>query len=116
MALKAYMGFSSDAGSEEGACLVFAHSSKEARKLAHPFISDWFGLGWIDTRVRLIKDSKHLFDTEANKEKIANDVSHVIDSPTVCKDCEQWGSELDESGLCEDCQEAMLCDSEEVIA
>jgi len=100
--LKPYMAFSRDAGSQEGAVLVFAHNGKEAKPLA------WREAKWeitdeyIDLGVRLIKNGGFLFK-EADEAKLAADVAHVISDPTSCKDCELWGYPLNEEGYCEDC-------------
>lgn len=100
--LKMYMGYSHDAGSEEGACLIFAVNSDEARKLSFPLMKDWHDSDWTDARVSLIKGQEFLYK-EANQEKLNNGISHLIDSPTACNNCNQWGQELDEKGLCEGC-------------
>jgi len=50
--MKAYMGYSRKAGSEDGACLVFAHNAKEARKLAWVQLAEWFDVEWIDVTTR----------------------------------------------------------------
>jgi len=101
--MRAYMGFSREAGSQEAAILIFAHNCKEARRLAFPFISDWGDGGWLDVAVKWLKDAQHLFDTEANKEKITAGIPHVIDSPKTCERCELWGKAMNEHGVCEDC-------------
>jgi hypothetical protein len=102
--VKAYMGYSKEYGPQEGACLVFAHNAREALKLARPVLIGWFDLGYIDARVRLLKDSDHLFRTEADPAKLERDEPHVIESPKVCRSCEMWGNKLDEHGLCEYCE------------
>lgn len=103
--LKPYMIYSRGLGSEEGAMLVFAHSSREARVCG--WKSDGTSLTdeYIDLGARLIKNSDWLYK-EANKDKLDSGVAHVIWSPRVCEQCELWGqSEIGEDGLCEDCRE-----------
>jgi hypothetical protein len=104
--LKAYMGYSRAGGSREGACLVFAHNTKEARKLTYPVLLSWFDHNgsddWIDTTTKLLKDSEFLFK-EAHQEKLAQGIPHVIESPKTCPSCDMWGEELDEKGFCGGC-------------
>jgi hypothetical protein len=106
--LKAYMGYSRVGGSREGACLVFAHNTKEARKLTYPVLRSWFDYNgsddWIDTATTVLKDSEFLFK-EANQEKLAASIAHVIESPKTCIVCEMWGNEIDEQGRCDGCIE-----------
>ena len=102
--MKAYMGYSREAGSQEGAILIFAHNAKEARQIGFPFMTDLFDSDWIDAAVRWLKDSPHIF-AEANQVKIEADEPHVIDSPKSCNRCELWGKPMDERGICEDCRE-----------
>ncbi len=103
--LKPYMGYSKEAGSENGACLVFAHTKTEAKKLAFTILKNWDDAQeWIDVKVKWLKDEDYLYD-QANQEKLRNGIAHVIESPTCCDSCNLWGKELDEKGLCEDCRE-----------
>jgi hypothetical protein len=46
--MNAYMGYSRDAGPEEGACLIFAHTVQEARKTGYPIVSGWWGIEFTD--------------------------------------------------------------------
>ena len=105
--LKAYMGYSRAGGSREGACLVFAHNTKEARTLTYPVLIDWFDHNgsddYIDTVTKVLKECEHLFK-EANQDKLAAGVAHVIESPKTCIVCEMWGEEIDEKGYCEGCR------------
>src|SRR5574337_174473 len=100
--MNTYMGFDRRAGSQEGACLIFAHSAKEARRIGHPQVSMWFGTPWIDMAVRKIS-APHLM-AEAVAEKLAADEPHVIDCPNVCTTCETWGGRPLANG-CEYCQD-----------
>jgi len=103
--LKMYMGYWREAGSSEGACLIFAHTSREAKKLAFRVLSGWSpDTEWIDVGIKLIKDSDYLYK-EANQELLKNNVSHSIESPKCCKRCEQWGYEIDDEGICSRCRE-----------
>src|SRR3990167_7574846 len=65
--LKMYMGFWRGAGSSEGACLIFAHNYKEAKKLAFGVLSGGSSdTEWIDVGINLIKNSDYLYK-EANQ-------------------------------------------------
>ena len=101
--LKPYMGFDRQVGPEEGACLVFAHSAKEARSLAHYFVSSWGGEHWFDTAIRRMWKKPWIFE-EGDAAKLAADIAHVIESPRSCQTCGQWGLEQ-KDGVCTNCLE-----------
>jgi hypothetical protein len=104
--MKAYMVFSRFAGSEEGAALVFAHNSREAKKVG------WNGIGsdlanndFTDLAVRLIRNGDWLF-AEGDQDKLNQDIPHIIESPKCCNNCQMWGeSPLDKGGMCQGCRE-----------
>ena len=108
--LKAYMAFDREAGSSEGAALVFAHNVQEARKVAFPVLSGW-GTEFLDVAARHLDDAHHL--KSANPEKLAAGIPHVIESPKVCAGCEQWGEDLTESDYCEACEDERAAEAEE---
>lgn len=102
--LKAYMGYSRSAGPEEGAILIFAHNAREAKLIGWNVLES-IGIceEWIDIGINLIRNEPWLFE-EANQEKLSADVSHVIDNPKICKNCEKWGeSPIGPDGVCENC-------------
>jgi len=101
--LKPYMAFSRDAGAHEGAFLVFAHSVQEAKRVAWPQVKYCLTYDYVDLAVRLLRDEDYLYG-EANPEKLAASVPHVITTPPCCAVCEMWGEKLTE-GICEDCAE-----------
>lgn len=102
--LKAYMGYSEITGSREAAVLVFAHTVKEARKLAFDVLRGWGVTDeWIDVRASWLKTRNFLFE-QANQELLKAETPHVIDDPICCKGCDLWGMEL-KDGLCENCSE-----------
>lgn len=103
--LKPYMGYSRSGGSAAGAVLIFAHTAREAKKLAFPELKGWCdGQEWIDVAVRKLK--KEYLYAEADLEKLKNNIPHVIYSPTItCKQCECWGLELNGDGICTNCIE-----------
>lgn len=108
--LKAYVGYSRAGGTEAGACLIFAHNTKEAHKLAYKQLGSWFDSNgpddWIDIATKVL--AKEFLFKEADQEKLAVSIAHVIDCPETCHSCELWGKELDEKGFCEDCCEGNL--------
>ena len=86
--MKAYMGFSEVWGQGEAACLVFASTAREAKKLAWPIVHDWWGNEWIDCRATLmLKLPSHL-------KKLDTGEPQVFDCPPGCPRCEIWGHEL----------------------
>jgi hypothetical protein len=94
--MRAYMGYEHHGGPGEGACLVFAHTAREARALAAPVVREWTGCDWIDIRVHWLRAGcAHLRQS---------DEPHVVESPPVCESCEEWHAEpLDDNGRCEGC-------------
>ncbi len=102
--MKPYMAYSREGGACEGACLVFAHTVKEAKVEAWGTVSDYFTDEYTDMAVTWMKGKDFLL-AEADPIKLAEGIPHVISDPTPCKDCELWGSKLNEQGYCEDCWE-----------
>ena len=101
--LHTYMGFSRSMGMEEGACLIFAHSAKEARKFAYRAIRDWFDGEWVDAAVLRLRDMPWLCE-EADQVKLSLGVPHFIERPVSCPGCGQWGhGRID--GECVNCHE-----------
>lgn len=99
--LKAFSVYDREAGPREGAFLVFANSSKEARQLAWPSAADMFCCEWIDlTTNALFQDTEMLADQEGID--LGGDPL-VIESPKSCASCELWGEVLNSEGLCESC-------------
>lgn len=90
-------------GAYEGAVLIFSHTAREAKKIAWPAICTFFAMEFTDVGVQRLRDSDYLY-SEANQDKLKNDIPHVIDNPHSCRRCELWGhAEILENGLCEDC-------------
>ncbi len=101
--LKIYIGYSGEP--EDGACLIFAHNAKEAKRIGYPVDKGWnWDSEFIDYRVTWLKKHDWLYK-EADPVKLAADEAHVIDDPKSCKRCELWGAELDAEGICTDCRE-----------
>ena len=94
---RAYMAFDRIAGSAEAACLVFASTAKEARKISYGV--DWCESQWIDWSVKRLNDlPDHLW---AMYEGYAGTIS----CPPVCPSCKHWGHALTDDG-CEGCSES----------
>lgn len=101
--MKAYMGYAGDP--HDGAILIFAHNAKQAKRLAYPEMSNLFDCMFCDARVKWLKGEDYLFEN-ADKEKLAAGIAHIVDNPISCKSCEMWGSgELDADGVCASCRD-----------
>ncbi len=100
--MKPYVAFSRAAGSEEGAILVIAHTSREAKKLAWQSGEVWNIDGWIDLAVKLIIEDHNSMPL-ADQEKIKGDIAHVVSEPVACENCELWGVGLDRDDMCSRC-------------
>lgn len=100
--LNTYMAYSRGAGARESAILVFAHNRREAKAIAWYPASE-FVEEYIDLAINRLHEPQ-LYEN-ANAEKLAQGIPHVIDSPRSCKDCEMWGYHLNDDGICEDCEQ-----------
>lgn len=87
--LNMYMGYSRGAGQQEGACLIFAHTGKEAKNIGYPTICEWFDGGFIDMAVKRL-NAPHLM-AEADAKKMETGIPHVVECPTTCPVCKTWG-------------------------
>ena len=101
--LKPYMVYDRNVGPQEGAVLVFAKNSKEAKKLGYKAVDCFVICEFIDTGVRRIWDDLDYFYSIADKEKLEKGIPHVIDNPPCCKKCGMWGYPLSEDGICKFC-------------
>ena len=99
--LNMYMGFSRSSGSHEGAILIFAVNSRQARKIGWGKAWGMIVDDYADFTVTRINDAPWLYE-EAVPDKLRDGIPHVIDNPTVCKSCEQWGEWLID-GKCQQC-------------
>jgi hypothetical protein len=98
--LKPYMV--SDDEPYEGACLVFAHTVREAKKIGWSIVSSWGCDSFIEVRATFMRNSLFLYE-QAIQENLEKGIPHVIESPITCKGCEHWGMKLNEQGYCDDC-------------
>jgi len=95
--MRAYMGYWAGAP-EEGACLIFAHTAREAKKFAYATLYGWCSdCEWIHVSVKWLRHKYFMQLKEI-------DEPHVIESPPGCKHCENWGV-LNENSICSDCEE-----------
>jgi hypothetical protein len=97
--LKAYVAWSGP-DPMEGACLAFANSHKEAKKLAWPIVKSWdFDAEWTWMHVCRLQDAPDYIMAEATQV-----TPHVIERPRSCNSCGQWGhSEIGSDGKCDLC-------------
>lgn len=102
----AYVAWDEMVGPRELAILVFAHTAKDARRMAYPVLCDFMDTHFLDVRVKRSKDdAAHLRKKE---------VPHIVDSPPVCERCEYWyTSPLSADGLCDDCEDEQAWEREE---
>lgn len=87
----------------EGACIVFARSSAEAKRMGHPIVMGWMTAdSWTDVRVHWLRGGA---DFHRMPEHEATGQPYVVESPRVCERCEMWYADgLDATtGLCEAC-------------
>ena len=99
--LNTYMAWVKGVGPDEGACLIFARTAREARKIAWPILAGWWGADcWTSTRTRRLCNMPWLYK-EADAAKLAAGVAHAIECPTCCDHCELWGLE-DPENCCDD--------------
>jgi hypothetical protein len=102
--LNAYMGYCSEAGSQEGAILIFAHNSKEARKLGWITMKALYEVPWTTMSTRLLRKNLVMLKKDADQTKLAKGIPHVVDDMAVCPNCELWGEDgVDENGKCGYC-------------
>lgn len=96
---KIYMGYDKAAGSHEGAILIFAASSKDARKLGWGTMKVLHSTAWVDMAVRLMRKNTEFLALEATSDK-----PHVITDMRSCPQCELWGEEYNIShcGYCDE--------------
>jgi len=98
--VRAYSVYDRHVGPREGACLVFANTAREAKKIGWRIISYWGADSFIDTGVSFLKDRTDFLQSLKEKE-----TPHAIESPPVCIRCETWGGVLKEGDICEDCRD-----------
>lgn len=101
--LKPYSAFSREAGPQEGAILVIAHTSAEAKKLAWRSGGVWNIDSWVELAIHLIRDNDVMMLADQNK--VGLDQAHVIDQPATCENCNMWGAGIDVDKLCNNCNE-----------
>lgn len=103
--LNVYMGYPRSVGSGEGACLIFAHTAREAKRLAWPeIVYDLGAEDFTNVAIKRLRDKEYLY-SQGDQEKLARGEPHVIFAPTSCRECGYWTPPLNERGLCADCME-----------
>jgi len=97
--LRAYMVGSKTAGFSEGASLVIAHTSKEARKIGYKILRDWYSdQEWTDVSAKWLKSPN-----KQARELLQKGDPAWVECPDSCSECEKWGYELDDNNVCELC-------------
>lgn len=103
--MKLYMGYDEPGGSSEGACLIVAHTTKEAKKIGYSTVRNWFDTEWIDMRATLIKDNTDYLMAEVDIDKFNKGIPHVIECPKCCPNCDCWAGGEIIDGKCYYCRE-----------
>jgi hypothetical protein len=103
--LKLYMGYSRETGSNEAAVLIFAHDSKEARKVGWSEMKFLHDTPWMDMDVRWLRKNLEALSKNADPKKLAAGEAHCVVDVAVCPVCELWGEEGPrEDGSCGYCE------------
>lgn len=97
-----YIGFNSFHGKNTAACLIFANTSREAKKLAYPIVESWFGGGWLEVKTKMLRDMDYL------KSLAISDLPHAIEYPYACQKCKLWGAREIIDGSCHGCNNPLL--------
>lgn len=84
MTLHIYMGFDSKAGSTEGAILIFANTSKEARKVGWRTMQSILDTAWVDMTVKRLRHNLDYLYGDAVQSKLEADIPHAVDSMRDC--------------------------------
>ena len=93
--MKAYMGSGEDPS--EGACLIFAPTAKEAKKILwHKFRGELIE-DFTEGRIKWIRNEPWLFKLKKSE------TAHGFYPPS-CDRCETWGISEIVDGYCEDCR------------
>lgn len=102
MSLNIYMGFNSKLSSNECAILIFAKTSKEARKIGWVVMKSLHKTPWPDMAVRRLNKNLEYLYGDADQDKLIEDIPHVVVDMRVCPSCELFGEEYndDHCGYC----------------
>jgi len=96
--MKMYIGYCKEM-IEDGACLVFANTARQAKSIAWGVLCDWWDIDWIDVRAKWLQDKTHGYLRACSK----SDKPHSIESPPTCSVCELWGSGKLTDSVCVSC-------------
>lgn len=108
MTLHIYMGFDSKAGSTEGAILIFANTSKEARKVGWGTMKALLNTAWIDMTVKRLRNNLDYLYGDAVQSKLEAEIPHAVDNMRDCPSCNLFGEHggpIDENGHCGYCRD-----------
>lgn len=104
--MKTYMVYSRNGGTIQGAFLVFAHSVREAKKVAWPQVKGVL-VGeddYTDLAVKQIRGEGEYLSTLADVKLLRSGIAHVVQRLPSCTICLTWDSRLGDDGLCDCCR------------
>jgi len=81
----------------EGACLIFANTAKEAKKILWQKFRGELFEEFTECRIKWIRNEPYLF------KQMKSEKSHGL-YPLACDYCETWGISEIIDGYCEDCR------------
>lgn len=90
--LHPYMAWAGD-DPADGAALAFAHTAREARRIAYPLIADWCDVGYINVRAKRLREHEAYLMSFCRSAE-----AYATDEPPTCNVCERWGSPLHADG------------------
>ena len=67
--------------------MIFAHSVKEAKTIGWPVMKYFSTDEYTDMAIKLLRNRDFLVQ-DADQQKLAGDIAHVVEDPTCCKSCE----------------------------
>lgn len=91
--------------SEDGAFLVFAKNTREAKKTAWSDVHSLLCDNYLEMRVKRLRGKDWLYK-EAQSGLLLGDAPHVVDNPRGCECCGCWGNtEIGADEKCDSCRE-----------
>lgn len=106
--MRAYMVYCGNPS--EGAALVLARNTKEARRLGFSLVHEFTECEFIELRSRVLKDADLIYLAEVQRGMQSSSrcaplaKNGVVDTLTLlCRDCEHWYPFRLDDGLCPDC-------------
>ena len=98
--MRAYMVYEGDP--HDGAALVLANNSAEAKRIGHHECAEWGDGRWIDTRVKWLREADIAYLTGMfGAEPTLCETEHLM-----CSGCHLWSAQPLAKGRCVDCGDA----------